>query len=224
MIYGMRRWSRVFDRKYAPLIPPFDKAPVLFSKEETDAYFNWYMEHIDARCDYLRQLIAEDDRIPVGKLDYSMKSLLPVWRWFLRRARVVRKKLPRPYEKVTVISRETGGKPVKKVLKYDEFFDVKTEMMIRDIGMYVGKMFILNYPGRIRWNLVRKPKNYIHVNEPLLQGFEKRCEGAKNNPFYPDFEPIHMTHVQAASLFDGKANADDLYNLCRMWSEWIPDL
>lgn len=78
MIYGMRRWSKVFDMKYTPLIPPFDKAPIFFSKEETDAYFSWYMEHIDVRCDYLRNLIAEDTGIFVVSLDYSMNSLIPV--------------------------------------------------------------------------------------------------------------------------------------------------
>lgn len=212
----------VFDQKYQPLIPPVQKAPICFSAAETEEYWDWYMDHLDERCEYLRCLIAEDSRISLESLDYSMDSLLLVWKWFLSRAKVVRKKLPRPYEKVSIISQETGGKPVKKTLKYDEFFDIKTEMMIRDIGMYVGKMFVSNYPDRIRWNVVRKPKNYIHVNEPLLQGFVQRNEGAKINPFYPDFEPIHMTHVQAAGIFEGKARMDDMYNLCRMWSEWIP--
>jgi len=226
MIYGIRRWSKAFDRKYAPLIPPFDKAPVLFSEEETDAYFHWYMEHIDERCEYLRKLVAEDAGISVEKLDDSLDSLLPLWRWFLRRARVVRKKLPRPYERVSVISRETEGKAVKKVLKYEEYFDVKTEMMIRDIGMYVGRMFIRSFPGKVRWNVVRKPKNYIHVNEPLLQGFVRPRSLADGReltpPFHPDFEPIHMVGVQAAALFDKKAKADDLYKICRKWADWIP--
>ena len=184
------------------------------------------MANLDARCEYLRHLIAEDAGISVDQLDYSIDSLLTVWSWFLSRARVIRKKLPRPYESYGEISRETGGKPIKKVIKYDDFFDVKTEMMIRDIGMYVGKMFILSFPGKIRWELVRKPKNYIHVNEPLLKGFvqtHRLADGERlDSPFYPDFEPIHMVHVQAAGVFDGKTNVDDLYNICRLWAGWIP--
>ena len=220
-----RRYA-VFERRYLPLIPPIHKAPICFTDAETEEYWNWYMENLDARCEYLRSLIAEDAGIGLEALDYSLDSLLPVWAWFLSRAKVIRKKLPRPYERYVEISRETGGKPVKRVVKYDDSFDVKTEMMICDIGMYVGKMFIQSYPGKIRWALVNKPRNYIHVNEPLLKGFvqtHRLADGEKlDSPFYPDFEPIHMVGVQAAGIFEGKANEDDLYRICRLWAGWIP--
>lgn len=216
----------VFGRKYLPLIPPVHKAAICFTPDETEEYWNWYMANLDARCEYLRTLVAEDAGISVDQLNYTMESLLPLWAWFLSRAKVVRKKLPRPYERVTEISRETGGMPVKKTIKYDDSFDIKTQMMIRDIGMYVGKMFVLSFPGKIRWELVKSPRNYIHVNEPLLKGFvqtHRLADGEKlDSPFYPDFEPIHMVTVQAAGIFEGKTNVEDLYNVCKLWARWIP--
>lgn len=217
----------MFDSKYEPLVPPLHKDSAIFTPEERDAYHAWFMENLEPRCEYLRDLVAEDEGVSTDRLDYSFESLLSLWKWFLRRAKVVSHEKPRPHERVKIISRDRiGGKPVEIIDAFDHKFDVKTEMMIRDIGMYVGRTFIKKYPGRVSWAVVTKPKNYLHVNKPLLQGFVRTHSlvngSLLDKPFCPDFEPIHMVGVQAAKLFDGDAREDDLMKLCHMWAEWIP--
>lgn len=97
-------------------------------------------------------------------------------------------------------------------------------MMIRDIGMYVGMVFSKAYPKQIVWEC-QKTKD-VHANLPVLAGFEQKTDhsGAPlKKAFYPNFDPIWMTGAQAAKLFEDNAKPDDLYNICMLWSQWIPD-
>ena len=101
----------------------------------------------------------------------------------------------------------------------------KTEYLIRDIGMYVGKTLVAQYPQRLSWTYRSAPQSDIFVNTPLLTGFvqtEDMRGNALPQPFHPEFEPIHMTGVQAVKILCGRQANEDLYRICLLWSGWIP--
>ena len=101
----------------------------------------------------------------------------------------------------------------------------KTEYLIRDIGMYVGKTFVAQYPQRLSWTYRSAPQSDIFVNTPLLTGFVQTRDMRGNalpQPFHPEFEPIHMTGVQAVKILHGRQANEDLYRICLLWSGWIP--
>ena len=75
--------------RYIPLVPPFHKAPAEFSPAEARAYFDWYLSHLDGRCEYLKELVYQTSDLAEGTLDYTLESLRPLWAWFLPRARAV---------------------------------------------------------------------------------------------------------------------------------------
>ena len=73
-------------KRCIPLVPPFHKAPAEFSPAEARAYFDWYLSHLDGRCEYLKELVYQTSDLAEGTLDYTLESLRPLWAWFLPRA------------------------------------------------------------------------------------------------------------------------------------------
>ena len=97
---------------------------------------------------------------------------------------------------------------------------IRTEYILRDIGMYIGKMFISNYES-LKWTIRYKPKSYIYVNVPIIVGFvDDKPEYPK--PFHPDLEPIDLARTPAMKIFDGTQKENDLYERCREWMSIIP--
>lgn len=207
---------------YNPLVFPLNKPPYEYTMREAKQYFNWYMEHLDERCEYLRQTVSSQLPINIESLDFSFQSLVPLWRWFLSVAEVTTWENP--------ILDEIRNNSSLSDDKRRFFLDVHssnnrhlstfTEYVIRDIGMYVGKVFTIAYPNHITWSFIHKPKNHIHVNQPGLIGFLLTKEDFLNHvPAAPDylFEPIHMTQVQAQKLTRNASSEMDLYNICMIW-------
>lgn len=71
-------------KKYTPLIIPVDKPFEKLTKKEGKEYFDWFISHVDERSDYLRQKVSEGLNIPIESLDFSIESLIFIWRWFLK--------------------------------------------------------------------------------------------------------------------------------------------
>lgn len=212
-------------KNYLPLIPIFEKPPIEFSAKEAKMYFDWYLGNLDQRCAYLREIVVQTSEVTMDALDFTLESLRPLWAWFLEHAQVVCNDNTQLLKQVLG---EGSLKPefAKDILKTNDcILSTRTEYLVRDIGMYVGKTFVTQYPQKLSWTYKRKPKNYIHVNEPLLIGFVQTNDmkgNALSKPFFPDFEPIHMVGVQAVRVLDNRQTIDDLYRICRLWSRWIP--
>ena len=195
---------------YIPLIPNIDKPFPELSEEEAMEHLKWFVSHIDERADYIKRIIAAGLGVQESYLDYSLESLKIVWKWFLRVAETTKPKWK---------NRIRFGK--KKAYDEDERdFSVRTLYIIRDIGMYVAKVFLHNYP-KLEWTVKTKPKNYISVNEPLLIGFVDD-NPMYPKPFYPDLEPIAFVHGCAINIFYGMQHEEDLYNQCLRMVKWIP--
>ena len=214
----MRYTSKM--ENYIPLVPPIDKPYIELTKAEAKEYFEWFISHIDERADYLRMKVAEDFNIPIDELNFSVASLKTIWKWFLGIAEI--KKTHRYNWNQPIGSFSVKVKPFIKYVMCEpqKELSVFSYFVLRDIGMYVGKVFKSNYPI-LEWTFKTKPKNYISVNEPLLVGFVDD-NPLYPKPFYPDLEPISFVEGCALNLLDRTHHEDDLYELCLRWIEWIP--
>lgn len=211
---------KINQKKYIPLIWPIDKPSKELNKKEAELFFNWFINQIDGRSDYLRQIVSKQMNVPMSSLDYSFDSLTIVWKWFLQIA--VISKTPKSI--LNIIENE-----LTKASHPPDFIDlvvseskselsVITQYVIRDIGMYVGKVFITNH-STLRWEYHTSKKD-SKTNVPQIFGF---VNNDYDPPFELEFDPIHFTEMQASKLLDKSQNEKDLYNICVRWSQWIPN-
>jgi len=219
-LFGRDRRIEKKMRAYQPLVPPFDKPPILFSAAEAKQYFDWYMEHLDERCEYLIEKAANGLGCSKSVFDYSFDSLIPLWRWFLgdvetevrsrERAALIRSCYAQSVPRMDFFADMMNDHRDEPLLS------VYSEMVLRDVGMYWGQTFYKNCSDVLRWGYKRTPKNYIHVNEPLLMGFVNiydRNGQRLAKPYKLDFEPIHYARVQAMNVLDKTATERDIYNI-----------
>lgn len=201
-------------KEYQIAIPPLEKTISELSSEEANAFFDWYMEQLPVRIRYLSQFCNQQSN---NVLDLSPKSLVPLWNWFLS----IAEKEPTSRRELEYLARQYSKCPLLKdymLNQSKEKFSLQTEMVLRDIGMYLGAVFVKNNPS-IRWGHYEVPKTDFFVNTPLLQGF---VDTKFVPPFSMVFEPIHMAGVQAANIWDNTQSKDDLLCLYNKWLKFVP--
>lgn len=202
------------DLKYDLLIPPHGSYTQMTPKQAKES-FEFFMEHLPERVEYLRNRCAQDLRIPIDKLDYSPESLILVWKWFLKTART--EKTP----KEELEKMKEGAKIFGESYINREQLSVITHFIIRDIAMYVGQCFVLNYPNMYWSYKPTKVKNDVTGNQPMIVGFHMTYNGKEGDI---SFFPIHMISVQAGSIIRHSKNEKDLYNLFIKWVQYIPKI
>lgn len=207
-------------KNYIPLIIPVDKPFERLSKSEAKAYFDWFIGHVDERSEYIRQKVSKDLNISVELIDFSFEFLIYIWRWFLNIVELNRT----PKIALDIIRNELKANGEKKEFIDDIVRENSVELsvfsryVIRDIGMYIGKMFVTNH-STLRWDYHTDKKKDSFANIPQVFGF---VNTAYYPPFEEQFEPIHYTEMQASNLFDNSQNENDLYNMCLNWAKRIP--
>lgn len=201
----------MFSRKiieYNSAIPPLNKQFCQFSKKEANTYFTWYTNSIDERIEYLRDKSQQP-------LDFSPDSLVRLWGWFIKNARVE----TTPPETLEAMRRKLleEGSPIVDYVIKDHMIRLttQTEGILGDIGMYLGKLFLHNHSG-IYWGFYTYPKEDVFVNQPLLLGFPNEVFPGRQGPPFP---PDHMVRVQASRLLRGPANKWDLYWIYQKWAD-----
>ncbi|MBC5787508.1 hypothetical protein [Clostridium facile] len=208
-------------KNYIPLIIPIDKPYEKLSPSEAKSYFDWFVDHIDERSEYIKQKVSKDLNIPIETLNFSMESLIYIWRWFLKVAELT--KTPKNVLKELQKEMKANGEPDEfiedMVREHSLELSIFSHYVIRDIGMYVGKMFITNF-CTLRWDYHTNIEQDSFANIPQIFGF---VDSTYNPPFEMQFDPIHFTEMQASNLFDNTQNENDLYNVCKLWTQWIPN-
>ena len=206
--------------EYEPLIIQADKPFQEMKKKEADAYYEWFLSKIDERSDYLREIVSEALNIQIEQIDFTLDSTLLIWKWFLKEAKLAKT----PESELDKIRKGLIGQPQSFIDHMVEMsrveLSIRTEYILRDIGMYIGKMFISNYES-LKWTIKYKPKSYIYVNVPIIVGFvDDKPEYPK--PFHPDLEPINFVRLPAMNIFEGTQKESDLYEKCKKWIKLIP--
>lgn len=181
---------------YEYLVPQLGKGIYQLNAEEAATYFDAFTGIIPERVSYVARICAKELRVPKSRLDCSPDSLLPLWKWFRRRAKTA---------PIPSAGAENGVRQLTP----------ETECILRDIGMYLGETLRKNLPG-IYWTYYTEPCNDFFQNHPLLKGFVDRTTGT---PCPVCFEPIHMARVQASKILTGKSGDEDLRNLYSIWAE-----
>lgn len=205
-------WYKLAEEKtvneYNILEIPIKKEFQEYSSIEAENYFNWYQSKIRERIEYLFKACSSYNKINMEEICFDKKSLIYIWKWFFSVAVIERK------SKI-----EIRFKKFKEDFSNDdsEKFSIKTEYIIRDIGMYLGEMFVNNH-SQIYWTYYTQPNTDFFVNQPLLQGFEDK---EFNPPYKMEFEPIHMVGVIAANMFDDTQRVEDLLDLYSQWEAYI---
>lgn len=199
---------------YSILIPPLSKEIAKLNANEANNYFKWYQSKIQERIDYLSYFCIDYLNLKQEKLEFEPQSLLYIWECFLKVAEIETKS-----ENVDINMKDYKRKS-EGVFGNDDTrqLSLQTEYILRDIGMYVGELFVKYHP-QIYWSFYTEPKTDFFVNQPLLLGFEDK---EFTPPFQMEFEPIHMVGGKAANLLDGTQKKTDLLNLYRKWEEYIP--
>lgn len=205
---------------YDMLIPPLNKPFSELTAKEAETFFVWYTGKIPERIEYLSQCCARQLRIDVANFDLSPQSLIPLWHWFLDVAQTERT----PKRQLEVLRKEYQKCPIPIDLQNymlsqsRDQFSLQTEYILRDIGMYIGAVFVKNKPS-IHWGFYGEPKTDCFTNKPVLIGF---VDSGFNPPFNMVFEPIHMVGVQASNIWDGTQHECDLYDLYQRWLRFVP--
>ena len=203
------------DRKeeYKICIPPLNKPFQHFSHAETEEYFQWHMSHLQERIIYLSSYVACDLSMPLNSIDCSPTSLIPVWKWFLSIVEIER--MPIDSAENKDVAEDERAEAFREYFerKAEKRFTLQSEYILQDIGRYLGEVFVKNNPP-IYWSFYETPKNDFFVNMPLLMGF---ADNSFDPPFKMEFEPIHMTRVQASKILTNESHSDDLLKLYTKW-------
>lgn len=200
------RW-RVKRLNYNILVPNFGKHIYNFNESEAATYFEWYMNKLPERVEYVSRVCATETGISQEKMNLTPESLTILWKWFRRRAKL----------EPIVVATEDNRTKRSAVWMGKKQLTLETEYIIRDIGMYLGETFRKNN-ARIYWTYYTKPRRDFFVNYPLLKGFIDRSFG---QPFEASFEPIHMVRVQAAKIIDKTSKVQDLEDLYNLWVQKV---
>lgn len=204
-------------KQYSPLLPLFKKPIFELTKAEAKEHFEWYKAHINSRSEYIREKVSGGLRISINDIDYTFDSLLPIWTWFLTIAEIRNV----PMDVLAMLRQALGEK--KAAFAADFFPDYAKELSIfnqyvmRDIAMYVAKMFVAQHPSLV-WSYSRKRTAEMHI--PVLGDFVSIHEGRQ--PFHYGLDPNHVVQVAARNVLDGTQSASDLYNICKQWEAHIP--
>lgn len=204
--------------KYNILIPPINKPIEEFTPSEAGSFFEWFNKQIPYRIEYLRECCAEYNKISKNRIDLSPESLVLIWKWFLEIAETERTPEHKLKNLAATYSEHTDFFQEYLINQEKVQFSLQTEYILRDIGMYIGQVFVENNPT-IYWGYYTTPKSDFFVNRPVLLGF---VDNRFNPPFKTEFEPIHMVGVQAANIWDHTQKKEDLLNLYLTWNKFIP--
>ena len=210
--------SSVTFNGYQPLSLPVWKSFEKMDEKEAANYFNWFLGHVDERSDYLIQRVSATLCISANELNFSLQSLIPIWHWFLSAVEVCET----PKNVLNKMQKKIGRRNYEFANDMIRANSIElsplSRYVIRDIGMYVGKMFVNNY-NVLRWDYHTNIKQDSFANIPQVFGF---INCAYTPPFEMQFDPIHYVEMTASNIFDNTETKLDLYNTCKKWLQWIP--
>lgn len=185
--------------EYEMMIPPFSHCEFSeMTKKEAQLYFEWFVSQVGHRISILNNYIVNDGGNLV--LDYSIESLIPLWRWYEGKIQTVLKD-DEDYRK------EIERHPVwmKQYISQTTISNETLKIGL-DVSMYFAEVIIRNSAGKIKWGYFCKPKKRISVNEPTLLGFEG---GEDLNP--------RLIILNCTRKSSKEANERRLYDMYNIW-------
>ena len=169
---------------YPLFIPPdslTEKPRTDWSKKEAERYKEWLLNSADDRVGKLLEYFAIDPR------EHEPINLL------LRLGELVTAALcDEPFSKVGA-----EGQPWLTNAGY---------ALAADMGLLTARLLITETEGRVRWEVLRKPKSDMSYNLPVLTGFGKVT-----------FDPIGSSVAEAQGVLGGRRGADAWARILEFW-------
>ncbi|MDQ0114624.1 hypothetical protein [Paenibacillus harenae] len=191
---------------YPIIKAPFEIIPLeIMTKRETDDYFQWFISQVPSRIEILSTYYERTSKERKSSLNLSQDSLITLWEWFVPNIQRITKTTEE-------IQEEMSNAPewLKEEIENDTLkFSDETETMIIDIGIYFGAVILKSY-SNLNWGVIRKPRNYVDVNQPVIVGFK---HGALN--------PIRVVTNCALQTIDEQLNNKKLYEVYNIWSKYL---
>jgi len=208
----------MLEKTYIPLINPFTTPFEQMSALEAKQYFEWFVQHVDERSEYLLETVAAHFDIPKESLEYSPDVLIIIWRWFLTIAKTEKTSWIKQIRKYRELKKQGHSVEfIKDILQLDRNeMSSLTKHIVFDIGMYVGRT-MLEENSMLRWDYYTDQRD-MFVNRPQIFGFVFPTE---KGPFDLQFDPIHYVEMEASRLYDKSCSDNDLYDMYQRWREWI---
>jgi len=203
------------DVQYDLLVPPLGFDFASMTPKQTRENFEWFISKIPERMDYFRNRCASDLNIPMEILDYSPDSLIPVWRWFLKIARIEKT----PKDEVAEMERKVGHLGEHWIIR--ERLTVVSQFILRDIGMYLGETFIKTYIS-IHWDFFMKPKNEVSAKRPVLFGFVYVDPKDKSQSTSMPFDPIGILDYEGHKIVSKTQKETDLLDVFLERTKFVP--
>lgn len=191
--------------EYTMMIPPFEIEEFSsLNKQKVKQYFEWFCNQIPFRLSLLNQAFVLDNGT---NLDYSKKSLIYLWRWFMTDVFEITKKEKKE------IQAEKKNFPtwMHEDIEKDKWKPTTESLTIAmDIGIYVSEVIRL-HNSSLSWGVVSKPKSLEHVNKPVIIGF--------SSPVEFSFPRIMSTLIE--KLKDGEKDEKELIQLIETWQTFV---
>ena len=188
---------------YEGVNPPLEKDFYSLSKEEALSYFDWFIGVIPERVELLRKACKSDG---VGDiLDYTPESLVPLWRWYLGDVQIV----PISQEKHEAQLAAAPDYLKENVRRYEIAGGYR--LIAWDISIYFAECMLRACPT-LRWGVVFKPKNYIHLNMPVLVGFEHD----------QDMNTHYLVSIQMHGIISKRTDEGKRLHLFNIWKNKVP--
>ena len=168
--------------------------------KEAKKYFEWLLGVQQSRIDNLELEVNNNPSFSNWNADYSPASLVNLGEWFATNIET----RERTRTELASISSQ-----LKREISFSAFeLTDRTFSIAADIGLYLANVFIRNHP-QINWSAPVSAKSSIDYRQPVLAGFN------------PPMNPIRLMITQAYSLANGKANGKIVYEIYKIWLEFI---
>lgn len=200
--------------RYDVLVPPFQLDYDNWVLSQAYEYKDWFVENMHERAEYVIKKSGVAKKQSANEWVASPEILIKVWKWF----RSIVKYEPVPSKELEEQRSQFARFGENFITK--KRLTVLSKLIIQDIAMLLSVMLTNNY-SCLYWDVVRKPKNHIWINRPVIKGF------IDANPDYPkpfdaSFQPVHMVKVQAAKIPDSESSDTDLFDLYNYWINLVP--
>jgi hypothetical protein len=163
--------------------PPFTLDFPSMTKKELRAYAMWFHAISDERIIELTKAVRETAGFEEWKPNLKPSSLNRLGEWYAKQVET----RARTQEEM-----EYWTKDMKFPIEVsNQELTNKTFSLALDIGMYLGKVFMTEFPN-LKWDQPLGSKNFVHYGQPVLMGFGK-----------VPFNPVHVNVVLARGLVDG---------------------
>lgn len=185
---------QAYDREYIVVHPFSSKYYMSLTPKERANYYTWFMSVKADREKYLCRKCASYLNIDRSTLDYSRASLQHIWRFVLTVGTI------EDFSEDTLENAVISGHLSKRGITAKELFlrpekqlTQFSQLLLLDVGMYVGDTFVNEYPS-LQWGK-HKLKDVNH-NLPVIKGFTHMY----NSNFHPVVEPVGFCQTLANVL------------------------